>query len=249
MPKHKSRAELLRELKEVDVFLKRKQSEKGGCFRTEDFAHLMRTPYGDTYKAAMESGRLSHQAFSLRVQKLKREGYFIYTQRKQGGAGWSVNPRYAATEGEGVVKTTILDKPANLKSKIHDASRYLNGLELITHLRNVAPMTTVGELYDMLKRFPEYEELCGQQDKSGETATNFQQELEQYQVRYAILCCLQDREQELRGVNLWQLYRVCQALDTPKPAAASRPEIVTSEPEIATDEDEVATSENDGSPF
>lgn len=250
MGKRKSEYVLLQELKAVDAFLKERQTTDGGCFNCKAFSHLMRAPGGLTYAEAMKQGILGPSRFAVYCTSLRQRGYLTYKGRKEGGWGWAVVSKYAATEGEGAVKVTVLDKEQNLKSKLNPADQYLNALELITHLRNIAPTTTVNDLYAMLKRFPEYEELCGQHDTGGQTSANIQKELEGYGVDSARLFA-NGCPQDFTNVNMWQLYRIAQALgvapvaDMSDKNATCQVENVTRQDENVTDDDPIATYQDD----
>lgn len=220
----KSRAKLMREIKEIDAFLKRVQVQEGGCFSSLAFSHLLTCPSnGKTYKELLDSEEVATASYYSYTNALKKRGYLRFVSRKAGGCGWTVPEKYATKSGEGAVKTTVLDYAANLKSKLNPASKYLNALELITHIRNIAPNTTVFDLYDMLKRNPEFEELCGQQDKSGESLAGAQAEMEQYKLDY-VRFFTHGLPQELNAPNLWQLYRICQAFGVAEAEDATKRE-------------------------
>lgn len=223
----KNKSELIRELVEVDRFIKTQQSAHGGCYSTKEFAHLL-TPgsNSESWAQLIESGRYSPNSYVSFVHRLKAQGYIRYTPKTKGGTGWTVNQQYVAgTDQE--IKTIIIDRTANIASKLDPAKYYTDFHQMLVALTAKEPSLTVKELLGFLNERSDYQALATRPDNAGEETLNIQKELEQYRLDYITFTTRLNGEEEqtLSNLTLWQAYRVIQALnaDRPKTSATTQP--------------------------
>lgn len=218
MPKMKDINTLLQELKEVDKFITQEQVKNGGCFSCMAFASLMTDPDGKPFNIEDEA---ENRRFSVTCSRLKRRGFLTYKDATHGGLGWEVAPPYRATPEEGgvkIVRPAVVDPVASLKSKLPKAENCHTGLHFLEMVAKVAPSTTVSALLEAMDE--SHADLLDHKVVAADTkALDIQKEMEQYQVAYAGLNNTEGKNQQLCGVNLWQLYRIAQTL-----GAVSKPE-------------------------
>lgn len=226
MPKMKDINTLLQELKEVDKFITKEQVTNGGCFSCMSFASLMTDPDGKPFNIEEEA---DNRRFSVTCSRLKRRGFLTYKDKSEGGLGWEVAPPYRATAEEGgvkVVRPAAVDTVAALKSKLPKAENCYTGLHFLELVAKAAPSTSVSALLEAMDE--SHADLLDHKAVAPDTkALDLQKEMEQYEVAFAGLASAEGKNHQLCGVNLWQLYRIAQAL-----GAVSKPASTPDEPKV-----------------
>lgn len=225
----KPQKKLLEELVEVARIIKDCQSLRGGVYNSMEFANVL--TYQDTnktWKEILENEQASHTAYWGYLSTLKRKGYMCYTPKKRGGTGWTVNSSYLVGTSQ-EIKTTIIDRTANIASKIGSAKTYSDCLHLIQSLVAADKTVTLVEFLAFLTQHTDYRALATRPDNAGEETRHIQQELEKYGLELAVFRSGYDADasrahtQEIRGVNLWQLYRLLQVVEAEPLAKPTTP--------------------------
>lgn len=237
------------DLIEADKVIKRHLSFNDGCWDSKIFMGVMHhQASGKLWPQAISEDGLSLNAWYGYTTWLKRHACLRYVSRTQKGSGWMVNQSLIeGTEQE--IKTTIFDRVTNIASKLAPAEDYSHCYQMLVTLASADPSLTVKELLEFFDKRPGYRALATRQDNAGEETRHIQQELERYGLELAAFRSGYDVDasrphtQEIRGVNLWQLYRLLQAVEAEplaKPTAptASQAQVSLIAPTIAAAEDD-----------
>lgn len=179
--------ETKQDLIEADKMIKRHLTANNGCWDSKIFMGVMHQPSsGKLWSQVIADGDAQTTAWYAYVHRLQQRGYIKYIPKKVGGTGWMVNQEYViGTDQE--IKTTIIDRTANIASKLAPAKEYDDFHQMLITLTAKEPSLTVKELLEFLNKRSDYRALATRPDNAGKETLRIQQELEQYYVDYARL--------------------------------------------------------------